>query len=91
MTASVDPTRDSVSGDDRSELVDRQATDASMVPLGERLSLAPEDAAIFIGIKSATLKKWRSVGEGPAYIKAGSRIVYLVEDLEDFLRGRRVA
>ncbi|WP_292649198.1 helix-turn-helix domain-containing protein [Nocardioides sp. NBC_00368] len=62
-----------------------------MRALHDRMALTPEDAAVFMGIACATLKKWRGAGDGPAYVKVGSKIVYLVEDLESFLRAHRVA
>lgn len=49
------------------------------------------DAAAYTGIARATLKKWRAVGTGPAYVRAGAKIVYLVEDLDEFLRAHRVS
>lgn len=65
--------------------------EASVRALRDRMALTPEDAAVFMGIACATLKKWRCAGDGPAYVKVGSKIVYLVEDLEAFLRAHRVA
>lgn len=59
--------------------------------LRDRMALTPEDASVFMGIACATLKKWRCAGDGPAYVKVGSKVVYLVEDLESFLRAHRVA
>ena len=44
-------------------------------------------AAAFLGLKSAqTLRNWRCQGKGPKYSKPGGRrIVYRVQDLEEFL------
>lgn len=58
--------------------------------LSARGALGTEDAAVYTGIARATLKKWRVIGEGPPYVRAGSKILYLVEDLNSWLRERRV-
>ncbi|WP_420875543.1 helix-turn-helix transcriptional regulator, partial [Pseudemcibacter aquimaris] len=31
-----------------------------------------------------TLERWRWLGEGPAFMKLGGRVVYRVEDIEAF-------
>ncbi|UYM06074.1 helix-turn-helix domain-containing protein [Solicola gregarius] len=49
-------------------------------------------AAEYIGVARATLKKWRATGDVRVpYIRAGSKILYLVEDLDAFLHAHRVA
>ena len=58
---------------------------------GDRAALATDEAAHYIGIKYGTLKKWRSAGDGPTYVRAGSRVVYLIEDLDAWLHANRVA
>ena len=55
-----------------------------------RAALPTAEAALYIGVARSTLKKWRVIGEGPSYVKVGSKVVYMVADLEDFLRDRRV-
>jgi hypothetical protein len=57
----------------------------------DRAALPASEAAHYIGIAHNTLKKWRVTGDGPAYVRAGSRIVYLIEDLDSWLRANRVA
>lgn len=47
----------------------------SEVELAERLSISRK-----------TLQKWRSLGMGPAYLKLGSKVVYRVEDIEDYIK-----
>ena len=47
-------------------------------------------AAEFLGLKPATLRTWRSSGQGPSYVRAG-RIWYYVDDLNSWLRSRRIA
>ena len=36
-----------------------------------------------------TLARWRHEGRGPAYIKSGSRVIYLGQDVLDWLYQRR--
>ena len=56
--------------------------------------LTTEEAAIYLGLSHQTLANWRVHGLGPAYSRLGGagrpRIVYLVEDLDAFLRANRV-
>ena len=35
-------------------------------------------------ISPRTLERWRWMGEGPAYLKIGGRVVYRIEDVEQF-------
>jgi len=35
-------------------------------------------------ISPRTLERWRWLGEGPRYLKLGGRVLYRVEDIEDF-------
>ena len=50
--------------------------------------LFPPEAAAFLRVKVDTLRIWRRDGRGPAYVKVGGRVRYLMEDLEQFVRGR---
>ncbi len=36
------------------------------------------------GISPRTLERWRWLGEGPAYLKIGGRVVYRIEDVERY-------
>jgi hypothetical protein len=36
------------------------------------------------GISHRTLERWRSLGDGPAYIKIGGRVAYRLKDVEQF-------
>lgn len=36
------------------------------------------------GISERTLERWRWLGEGPAYLKIGGRVVYRLEDVEHY-------
>jgi predicted DNA-binding transcriptional regulator AlpA len=52
--------------------------------------LRTPEAATYVGLSPSTLQKLRLTGNGPAYHKAGPKIVvYSVEDLDAWLRGRR--
>ncbi|MGI8307186.1 helix-turn-helix transcriptional regulator [Saccharopolyspora hattusasensis] len=57
----------------------------------DRAALPTEEAAHYMGLSYSTLKKWRVTGDGPAYVRIGSRIVYLIEDLDTWLLAHRVA
>lgn len=35
-------------------------------------------------ISHRTLERWRSIGEGPAFLKLGGRVLYRREDVEAF-------
>ncbi|MEO0696853.1 MAG: helix-turn-helix domain-containing protein [Pseudomonadota bacterium] len=54
----------------------------------DRLSNA--QAAEYLGLKAATLNKWRVYGEGPPFIKVGRLIQYRKADLDDYLSSRLV-
>jgi hypothetical protein len=57
-------------------------------------ALTAEEAAVYLGLSRQTLANWRVRGKGPAYSRLGSSarpvIVYLREDLDAYLRTRRV-
>jgi excisionase family DNA binding protein len=48
------------------------------------------EAAEYLGLKAATLNKWRVHGEGPPFIKVGRLIRYRKADLDAYLAGRLV-
>ncbi len=54
----------------------------------ERLSNA--EAAEYLGLKAATLNKWRVYGAGPPFLKVGRLIRYRKSDLDAYLAGRLV-
>lgn len=56
----------------------------------DRAALPTPDAARYIGLASSTLKKWRCTGDGPSYVRLGTRVVYLVADLDDWLYAHRI-
>ena len=41
------------------------------------------------GISHRTLERWRWIGEGPAYLKIGGRVVYRLADIEAYEREQR--
>ena len=44
-----------------------------------------KEAAVYLRISADTLRRWRSKGSGPRYIKINGRILYRRRDLERFL------
>ncbi|HJA75976.1 MAG TPA: DNA-binding protein [Candidatus Desulfovibrio gallistercoris] len=42
------------------------------------------------GVKTCTLARWRCKKVGPRYAKLGSRVMYDIEDLEDWFASRCV-
>ena len=54
-----------------------------------RLLEVPE-AAEYLGLSKSTLDKWRCYGEGPKFIKMGSRAIrYRLSDLDDYIASRQ--
>jgi hypothetical protein len=50
--------------------------------------LTPEKTADLLGIKKQTLAVWRLKGSGPAYIKAGYRVLYSLDEINAWLAAR---
>ncbi|MGE0183881.1 MAG: helix-turn-helix transcriptional regulator [Parvularculaceae bacterium] len=50
-----------------------------------------EEAAQYLGLKAATLNKWRVYGEGPPFIKVGRLVRYRRTDLDAYLSNRLVS
>lgn len=48
------------------------------------------EAAEYLGLKAATLNKWRVHGEGPPFLKVGRLIRYRKSDLDAYLANRLV-
>lgn len=46
--------------------------------------LIEEEAAAYLRISPQTLRRWRSVGRGPAYHKIGGAVRYRLADLDTF-------
>jgi predicted DNA-binding transcriptional regulator AlpA len=52
--------------------------------------LRTPEAAAYVGLSASTLEKFRLTGAGPAYSKAGPKIVvYRPEDLDAWLNSQR--
>jgi len=53
-------------------------------------ALTERDAAPYIGYTMSALRRWRADGRGPAYIRHGRAVRYLVADLDQWLLAHRV-
>ncbi len=51
--------------------------------------LDTEKAATWTGLSTSTLAKLRLTGNGPAYSKLGRRVVYRIDDLDEWIRAHR--
>ncbi len=47
------------------------------------------EAARILDLSPLTLRRWRWAGKGPAFIKAGGKVLYDVADLDAWLDGHR--
>ena len=47
------------------------------------------EAAAFLSVSKSWLDKKRITGDGPAYIKAGRRVVYDISDLDAWVASNR--
>lgn len=52
--------------------------------------LRSQDAAQYIGVSYAALRKLRSVGGGPDFIKSGKFVRYKIEDLDKWIDSKSV-
>ena len=52
--------------------------------------LGTREAAAFLGLSPRTLDRYRVTGEGPAFHRFGSRILYAQSDLEEWAAARRM-
>lgn len=64
-------------------MISASINDASF---GERMS--NREAADYLGLKAATLNKWRCHGGGPPFMKVGRLIRYRRADLDAYLLSR---
>jgi predicted DNA-binding transcriptional regulator AlpA len=62
----------------------------SLAPMGARGALDTLEAAEYIGVARATLKKWRATGDGPPFVRMGCKVVYRPADLDQYLADRVV-
>jgi predicted site-specific integrase-resolvase len=54
----------------------------------ENIFVKTKEAADFLQISHKTMEKWRVVGGGPRYFKAGGRVLYNKAELEAWILGR---
>jgi hypothetical protein len=52
--------------------------------------LSGPEAAAYLRLSLRTLERYRQTGLGPAFIKAGARVLYREADLADWLSARVV-
>lgn len=45
-------------------------------------------AAPLLGVRKGTLEVWRVRGTGPRFLKVGSRVLYRLRDINEFLDSR---
>ena len=50
--------------------------------------LLTREAADLMRMKPQTLRRWRWGGGGPRYIKAGSKVLYRIQDIEAWMASR---
>ena len=64
----------------------------SSIPLetkdGNSERLTNSEAAEYLGLKTATLNKWRVYGDGPPFLKVGRLVQYRKADLDSYLNER---
>lgn len=56
--------------------------------LSKKDRMSEDELAIYWGISKHTLQKWRSMGQGPVYIKIGGRVIYPKEYIWEYERTR---
>jgi hypothetical protein len=61
----------------------------SLTAFGFQPLFSEREAAGLLGIAPATLAKWRSIGEGPAFLKFGRRVLYDAGDLHAYRAAAR--
>ena len=70
-------------------LMRTQVNDARLNGPPKSRRLHRKDAAFYLGVSLSWLDKSRMVGRGPTFITLGSRVVYDIADLDNFLRQNR--
>ncbi len=55
----------------------------------ERRLMTRPEAAEYLRLSHKTLARWAWAGKGPAFIKAGGKVLYDVADLNAWLDGQR--
>jgi excisionase family DNA binding protein len=47
--------------------------------------LTEREAAEYLRVAPRTLQRWRQLGRGPRFVRAGRRVLYRQRDLDDWL------
>ncbi|MEN3167757.1 helix-turn-helix domain-containing protein [Gluconobacter sp. OJB] len=55
----------------------------------QRPYLRSGEAADLIGVSIRTLEKYRCIGDGPPFLKIGTRVLYARQDVENWLQRHR--
>lgn len=61
-------------------------TPESELQVNTSLALTETELAIRWNLSNKTLQRWRSDGIGPIFCKLGSRVMYLVRDIQNYER-----
>jgi Helix-turn-helix domain len=72
------------------QLGDKKVTKQVFVRAVESRYKVEAEAAVYRGLKRRTLQNMRWNGKGPAYLKRGVKVFYLLEDLEAWSNERSV-
>ena len=67
--------------------IERAQTTTAALPNSDPLT--EREAATRLGLKVATLRAWRHQGKGPAFLRLGRAIRYLLSDLDEFVQANR--
>lgn len=57
----------------------------------EQKVFTAREAAAYLRLNLNTLAKWRITSRGPAFVRAGGRVLYRLEDLNAWLETQREA
>lgn len=74
--------------------VEAPAVSPTVPPPSQSNSPDPErlftvrDAASLMGLSPSTLNKWRLTGDGPHFVRLGSRVFYRRDELNKFISGK---
>ena len=65
---------------------------SALIPIHPSALATEAQAAELLNVSVRTLQAWRQRGGGPAFIRLANRLVrYEVREIEEFIKGRRVA
>lgn len=56
----------------------------------EKNAVNEKQAAKFLGVAVQTLRNWRHIRRGPAYVKMGRSVRYQINDLVDYLTRKKI-